>query len=336
MSAALPGTTAPELSVVVVSFNTRGLLERCLVAVRDATVEISCEMIVVENASSDDSAEWVRAHWPQVRLMVNRENRGYAPACNQGLRAAGAPLVMALNSDAFPAVDALAAMIRHLREHPEAAAVGPRLLNADGTTQWVCARRTPELLPQWLGCTLLPAYLPALRPYVARCYPVGWYDADHETQVLSGACILYRKQTLERYGLLDERLILNYDDVEWSLRARRQGARLRYEPRAKVTHLGGGSRLIDPGTSRIADVTSTFTFWEIAFARPVALLFKLTLLSSLALSLGYSMALGIFSRSRRHSASQRMKLLTHGLRSLPRAAAGAAAPDMADGARAAR
>ena len=311
----------PEVSVVIVSFNTRALLERCLASVDEGAEGVACERIVVDNASSDDSVAWLRARRPDVRLIVNPANRGYAPACNQGLRAARAARVLALNSDAFLAPGALAALLEHLRDHPEAAAVGPRILNADGTMQWTCARRTPGIGPQWLGCTLLPAYVPSLRPFVMRFYPAAWYEGEHEAEVLSGACTLFRRDAFERCGWLDERLILNYDDVEWCMRARRSGAVLRYLPRAEVTHLGGGSRLIDPGSSRIADVTSTFIFWEISFPPPVALLFKLTLISSLALSLGYSLLLSPFGAPRRRSAAQRLELLIHGVRRVARRAA---------------
>jgi len=130
----------PDVTIVVVSFNTREVLECCLEAVFAGSPGLAREVIVVDNASSDGSPESVARRWPEVRLVVNRENRGYAPACNQMLRAACGRTLLALNSDALPRGDALAAPVRHLDEHSELAA-GPRLLNADGSTPWVCARR---------------------------------------------------------------------------------------------------------------------------------------------------------------------------------------------------
>ncbi len=309
---------APYVSIVIVSWNTRRMLDRCLEAAFASSPELSREVLVIDNASSDGSAEWVAERWPAVTLVRNPENRGYAPACNQGLRAARGRHVLALNSDAFLIGDALGELARRLEGDPGLAAAGPRLLNADGTTQFVCARRAPGVLPTLLGHTPIPARIPALLGWVSGAHPRAWYGGPHETEVLSGACVLFRRQALERVGLLDRRLVLNYDDVEWSLRARRAGLRLAYEPRAQVTHLGGQSRIFEGESMPAANLESACYFWDLSFTPPLAFLFKLSLILSLALTLLKNAALAPFAPRRRRRAAHVAGLIGHVTRLLTR------------------
>jgi hypothetical protein len=308
----------PDVTIVIVSYNTRDLLERCLDAALASAAGISREVRVIDNASMDGSAERVARRWPGVLLTVNRENRGYAPACNQGLRAARGRYVLTLNSDALLEGDALGALVSHLETRPEAAAVGPRLLNADGSTQWVCARRAPSFLRSLLPHTQLPALVPALLPAVVGCYPRSFYERAAEADVLSGACMLIRREALERAGLLDERLLLGYDDVEWSARARRRGLRLHYQPAAEVTHLGQASRAFDLESNSLLSLGSTGAFWDITFAPPAAAVLKLALLASLGFSLLKNVLLAPVRRGRRARARHLLLLMRHCLTMLVR------------------
>lgn len=277
--------SVPEVSVVVVSWNTRDLLERCLASALASVPPRALELIVIDNASGDGSPEMVAARFPAARLVRNPDNRGYAPACNQGLRSASGRFVMALNSDAFLAPGALDALVRRMEADPGLAAVGPRLRNADGTTQWSCARRAPNWLTTMAVHSHLPTYVPPLRGWAGRALPADWYDAPREAEVLSGACMLFRREAFARVGYLDDALVLNYDDVEWCLRARRAGQRVGYEPAAEVVHLGGQSRAFDPESTTGANLDSIAVFWDLAFPGPAAWLLKTSLLVSLALSM---------------------------------------------------
>ncbi len=293
----------PEVTIVIVSWNTRELLDRCLTAAFASAPGISREVRVIENASSDGSADWVASHWPQVLLTRNSSNRGYAPACNQGLRAARGRYVMALNSDAFLVGDALATLVGHLEGHPGTAAVGPRLLNSDGSTQWACARRAPSFASALFGHTQLPAYVPALRRWAAGTYPAARYTRPGPVEVLSGACLIVRREAFARAGFLDDRLVLSYDDVEWSLRAARAGLCLDYLPDAEVVHLGGQSRAFDAEGTSAANLGSICAFWDLAFPAPVASLLKLNLMLSLSLTLAKNLVLAPFVAWRRARAA---------------------------------
>jgi GT2 family glycosyltransferase len=286
-----PRAGTPDLSVVIVSWNTRELLDRCLASVFAASGSLSCEVCVVDNASIDGSAAMVAERWPQVTLIRNAENRGYAPACNQGLRGARGRFVLALNTDAFPIGSAVETLARRLESDPGLGAVGPRLLNPDGSTQRVCARRSPGFLSSLVSHTVLPSYVPALARWSSLAYPPDRYERPGDADVLSGACLMFRREALERAGYLDDALVLNYDDVEWCLRARRAGYRLGYEPAAEVTHLGGQSRAFDSDTTTPLGIASIFAFWDLAFSAPQAALLKLAVMASLAMSLTKNLVL---------------------------------------------
>jgi hypothetical protein len=147
--------------------------------------------------------------------------------------------------------------------------------------------------------TQLPAYVPGVRRWVDDTYPRERYAAAGAVEVLSGACLLFRREALERAGYLDDRLVLNYDDVEWSLRAGRAGMRLDYVPAAEVTHLGGQSRAFDAESSSVASVASICAFWDVAFAGPAAAVLKLNLLLSVALTLSKNAVMAPFVPWRR-------------------------------------
>src|ERR1043166_7321143 len=139
----------PDLSVVILSWNTRDLLGECLEAVDASQGGLSIETIVIDNGSTDGSADLVAASFPRPRLVRNAENRGYARGVNQGLALAAGRKICLLGSDTRVAPDALSRLCAFLDAHPEAGAVAPRLVNPDGTTQRACMRFSRFLTALW-------------------------------------------------------------------------------------------------------------------------------------------------------------------------------------------
>lgn len=298
-----------DVSIVIVSYNTSDLLDRCLETVFAGSKSLSKEVIIVENASVDGTRSMLENKWPQLQVILNDENRGYAPACNQGLKVASGRYIMALNSDAFLEGDALQKMVSFLEENQDVAAVGPKLLNADGTVQLVCARRDPTFLSVFVMYSRLASYFPALAPYVLRHMPKNFYSSTSDVPILAGSCILFRPSAFEKVGMLEDSLIINYDDIEWSQRARRSGCRLVYYPEAEVTHLEGASRLFDVGRERLINIVSTFRFFNLTFNGPAALILKLLIIWSLVVAVIKNIVLVPFSKSRRKILALRFSLL---------------------------
>jgi N-acetylglucosaminyl-diphospho-decaprenol L-rhamnosyltransferase len=268
----LPGA----ISVVVVSYNTRGLLRRCLLSVvenphhRIVSVEaetrgygatetrdpspfthdsslvthhppvcpIPCEITVVDNASSDGSADMVAADFPQVQLVRAAENLGFARATNEGLRRSSGEWLLLLNPDTEVVGDALPQMVEFLSVHPSAAAVGPSLIYPDGRPQdaafrfptlWMTFLDLFPLHHRLLSSPLNGRYRP---PLEGQPFPV-----DHPL----GAAMMIRRESLDEVGLLDEAFFMYCEEVDWSIRAGRLGWSIFHLPSAMVVHHSGQS-----------------------------------------------------------------------------------------------
>jgi N-acetylglucosaminyl-diphospho-decaprenol L-rhamnosyltransferase len=255
--------TRPLVSVLVVSYNVREHLERCLASVEACAAQestIAVETIVVDNASRDGSAEMVRAHFPGVRLMVNGTNVGFTCAVNQGLAVAQGAAVLLLNPDAELMEEALGALWGELQAHRDVAVVGPKVLNSDGTVQ--PSRRTfPDLTIAFVESTILQRVLgdlPALRRYYCRDLPE---DEPQDVDWLTGACLLVRREAIEQVGGLDERFFMYFEEVDWCWRMRRAGWRVRYQPAARVVHHSSRSADQDVTRRHIHFNTSKWRFY---------------------------------------------------------------------------
>jgi GT2 family glycosyltransferase len=222
-----------DVSVVVVSFNSLPWLERCLESVR------GYETIVVDHGSTDGTLELVRERFPDVRL-VEQENRGMGGGNNAGMRLAAGRLFLLLNSDAWVVGDAVERLAAFADEHPDAAVVGPRLLNLDGSLQ-PSARAFPTL---WrLATEYLFMRKLAPRSRVLNSFYEGGFDHDEVRQVdwLFGACLLVRRDAVDQVGLFDEDFFMFSEETDWCYRFRQAGWKVYFVPNAEVVHVGGAS-----------------------------------------------------------------------------------------------
>lgn len=224
------GRRMPDLSAIVVSWNTRDLLARCLDALVDACQDIDLEIIVVDNASTDDTLAML-AERGDARIIANAENVGFAAANNQGLRVAHAPVALLLNSDAFVNRDAISHALQLLRLRPEAGVVGVRVLNEDGTLQ-AAEGSFPTLRHDLAASVGFDQF--SRRKNLRTCTPasVDW---------VHGACMFVRLAAYREVGGLDARFFMYSEEVEWCWRFRRVGWEVWIDPSATVVHLGGAS-----------------------------------------------------------------------------------------------
>jgi GT2 family glycosyltransferase len=224
---------SPRLSIVIVSWNTRELLARCL---RSLDVDPETEIFVVDNASADGSAAMVQEQFPGVRLLVNPENLGFARACNQAIRCSSGRYILLLNPDTEVRPGAVAVLARCLASHPPVGAVGARIVNPDGSLQTSCFREPRLSRELW---RLL--HLDVFWPYAV--YRVQNWDLTRPRQVetLLGACLMLRRAALDSIGPLDEDYFIYSEEVDLCLRLRRRGWHLIWAPQAVVMHRGGES-----------------------------------------------------------------------------------------------
>jgi len=236
----------PRVSTVVVSFNTRDHLLSCLASLEASLVPV--EVIVVDNASRDGSADAVAERFPATRLVRNAENAGFARASNQGLALARAPYVLLLNSDAEVRPGAVEAMVALLEARPRVAAVGPRTVSGDGTVQ---VSFGPPLTPvhEWRQRRLVRG-VRARRPAALR-RAAALAGVEREPAWLSGSCLLARRDALAAIGGFDEDFFLYEEDVDLCHRLHRAGGTLVFTPAAEVVHHLGRSMDQTPDRARL-------------------------------------------------------------------------------------
>ena len=228
----------PDVAVVVVNYNTGGFLERCLRSAFDSAGDAGLEVVVVDNASHDGSADAAIAGHPQARLIRNDTNRGFAAAANQGIRATSAPFVLLLNPDAEVAAGTLGGFVKVARDHPKAGAIGALVRDPDGDI-YPSARKVPTI-----GEAVGHAFLgPFVSNRFSRAYTMAGWDRRSERAVewVSGSCVLLRREALDDVGLFDEGYFMYVEDVDLCTRLRRAGWDVLFSPELEVLHVGGVS-----------------------------------------------------------------------------------------------
>lgn len=262
------------VTAVVVSWNVRDYLRRCLQSLRVAAVETPLEVWVVDNGSSDGSALMVQQEFPEVHLLANGDNRGFAAANNQAMRVSAGTYVLLLNPDAELGVDALAALCRYLDDHPQVAVVGPQLRYADGSVQ-PSRRRAPRLATGFVESTQVQQRWP--RSWLTNRYYITDRSEKEEQPVdwLVGACLLVRRAAIDAVGLLDDGFRLYSEELEWCLRFRRAGWGIVYLPTAQVLHHEGQSSGQDVFHRHLHHHQSKYRLYTLLFGRPAAAVLRL-------------------------------------------------------------
>jgi GT2 family glycosyltransferase len=247
LSGPFQGGKAPaKVAVVVVSFNTREDLLRCLASL--GLVETPLEVVVVDNASDDGSADGVRRAFPRAEVLVNAANEGYAKANNRGWRATSAPFVLLLNSDAEVRAGAIETLLEVLETRPSVGIVGPRTVGSDGVLQ-VSTGSDLTPLAEWRQRRLVRGVL--ARDPAALARAAERHSAEYEPVWVSGSCLLTRRAHLEAVGGFDEAFFLYEEDVDLCVRVGRLGYRVLFTPAAEVLHHKGRSMTRLPDRARL-------------------------------------------------------------------------------------
>ena len=228
---------APEVSIIIVSYNTRELLRECIESILCEQGDgLGVEVIVVDNASADGSAAMVAERFPQVRLIANPDNRGFGAACNQGLEVARGRYALILNADIRAQPGALQRLVEFMDAHPDAAICGGQLRYPDGRIQPSCAR---NLTLWWVFCeqSMLAKLFPRTRLF-GGYWRTHWdFSATIETEQVMGACMMLRRP----FPRFDEDYFLYCEDTDLCYRVRQAGGRIYYVHDAVFVHHLGAS-----------------------------------------------------------------------------------------------
>lgn len=240
---------ATDVSVIIVNWNTRDLLRNCLRSITDQTT-VAHEIIVVDNASRDGSAEMVRAEFPDVTLIANTENGGFAAANNQGLRISRGRTVLLLNPDTIILDGAIDKMLGWLDRHPGVGCVGCQVLEGPGVIQRTCFA-DPNLLDFVIvefGLIRLAPWI----PFFGRSWYTNWdRRSERQVDVVSGMFMLVPRAVMDRVGVLDDAFFVYAEESDWCRRIRKAGYPCVFSPEAQIIHLDGGSKSTSQIRSRM-------------------------------------------------------------------------------------
>lgn len=241
----------PRLSIIIVSYNSAHHLDRCLQSLTGPPPRTDHEVIVVDNASTDGTPQYLRQRWPGIRLLDAGGNLGFARANNLGLRQTFGELVLLLNPDTIAPAPAIDRLVAALDADPAAAIAGPRIVDEHGRAELsfgTMISPAAELRQKLLG---------KLRPIVERLTSTTRY-----VDWVSGACLLGRRSDLEGVGLLDERYFMYTEDVDLCAAVRARGRKVLFLADAQIVHLRGQSRRSAAGATDVAYRRSQIAFYE--------------------------------------------------------------------------
>ncbi len=253
------GSGRALVAVIIVSFNTRDLTLACIRSLKEHSRSCALEIIVVDNASRDDSVAAIAREHPDVRLVVNKDNKGFAAANNQGLAIAGGEWLLLLNSDTELTEDSLGATLRCAAAHPRCGVVGCRLIGRDGRQQSSVFRYLS------LREMAINMFVPNRLMRRSRLLGFSRYtsvdrDRTLAVEVVAGAYMLLPRKVYETVGGMDEDFFMYGEEAEWCWRIRRAGWDVLYCPDTRITHHGGASAKQDWSSMSLALAKSQVLF----------------------------------------------------------------------------
>lgn len=238
---------SPQMSIVIVSWNVAELIEGCLDSIAKHSSDIPLQVIVVDNASKDDTVRRLRKNYPWVQVIANEANIGFARANNQALKYVKGEFVVLLNPDTVVVERALNTMKEFLQSHPEVGMVGPRIILPNGHVQDMSARLLPTLGWSLLCDCLNLNKLPMVGPLLTRRYVSPYnYNLTQQVEAISGAAMMLRRTVIERVGLFGESFLHCGEDVDLCFRIQKSGWNIIYLCDAAVIHYDGRSRVQAP------------------------------------------------------------------------------------------
>lgn len=302
-----------QTSIIIVSWNTSQLLEQCLSSIYSHPPACQFDVWVVDNASTDGSAAVVRERFPNVSLIENASNLGFAAANNQAIRKASGGYLILLNPDTLVERDALTNLVEFMQGSPDAGAAGPYLLNPDRTLQESCYP-----LPT-LGRELWRLFhLDQLVPYGTYAMDQWRSNRPRTVGAVKGACMILRGTALDQVGHFDEDYFMYTEEVDLCFRLKKADWNTYWVPSAKIVHLGGQSTRQSPSSMFLALYQSKLIFFRKNHGRVAAPLYKMILIAASLVRLSYlrlSSWLGPDDRSAKNTLARHYQELVQALRS---------------------
>lgn len=229
-----------DLSIIIVNWNTKDLLARCLDSIFCHLPSATTEIIVVDNGSTDGSSDMVKKNYPGVKLMAHDQNLGFARANNIGIKQSKGCYLCLLNSDTQVLDDCFDRMINYLENHPAIGILGPKILSPDLQVQRSCMA-FPTLWNSLCRALALDSLFPGSKRFGGYLMTYFAHDSIRQVDIINGCCWLVRRAALTRVGLLDEQFFMYGEDMDWCRRFHQAGWQVVFYPHAQIIHYGGAS-----------------------------------------------------------------------------------------------
>jgi hypothetical protein len=229
-----------DLSIIIVNWNSVEYLQGCLASIESDNSRLQTEIIIVDNASYDGSADLVCSRFPRVRFIQSQDNLGFARGNNLGVRHSSGDALLFLNPDTLVRPGALAHMVTQLWSTPDTGGVGARLLNSDGSLQTTCLQAFPTVWNQLIDTDYLRRAFPRWRGW-GMCPLFSSGEVSDDVQMISGACLMVQREVFELVGGFSSEYFMYGDDVDLCYKIRQAGYVLRYASGAEIVHHGGQS-----------------------------------------------------------------------------------------------
>jgi len=230
----------PDLSIIIVTWNSRTDIERCLRSLAASGTRTSTEIFVVDNASTDQTAAFVQSAFPGVALLASETNAGFAGGNNRALNLARGRYLLLLNPDTVVHTGALDVLVTFMDAHPEVWACGPPLFNADGSPQRTGVR-FPGIWNLLVESVFLDRVFPRTRLFGGHRQIYRDPAIPRSVDYLQGSCLLVRRSAMERVGRLDEGFFMYFEETDWCRRMKDAGGEVWYVPGPGILHYGGGT-----------------------------------------------------------------------------------------------
>ncbi|HPL63714.1 MAG TPA: glycosyltransferase family 2 protein [Syntrophales bacterium] len=267
----------PDVSVVVVSWNTREILLDCLRSALSTKDRLNMEITVVDNGSVDGSPEAVREYFPGVRIIRNGANLGFSRANNAGIRASTGKYICLVNSDVIFTENCIPLLFDHMEKNPLIGILGPQIIGRDGEVQRSCMG-FPTVWNSLCRALALDAIFPNSKLLGGQLLTYWPHDTTREVDVVNGCFWMVRRAALDMVGLLDEKFFIYGEDVDWCRRFRSRNWKVAFYPEAQAVHLGGASSARMPVRFYLEMHRANLQYWKKHHGRRAQNLYRLTLI----------------------------------------------------------
>lgn len=229
------GSEHMDISIVILNYKSKNMVKECLRGIKSVGINLNYEIIVVDNASGDGIEKMLKENFPEVKFIASPANVGFAAGNNLGIRAAGGRYILIMNPDIAIFRDSIETLVRYMDENKSVGLAGPKLLNPDGSVQYSACRFPGRVTPLYRRTPL--GRTSSGKRELARYLMKDWNHEDaRDVDWMLGACLIVRREAMEKVGLFDERFFLYFEDTDWCRRFWEAGWKVAYVPKSSMVH----------------------------------------------------------------------------------------------------